>query len=132
MSKTITVPVDGIGAFAFRRRTLADEIRIQARWEALTGGVEAPSRYLDTLATAVATYETLAIAWPSEQWAPSAITALDMLAGPVDDLLRIHGAFSAREDTFRPPAKRVLQAPSPSPGAQSGDVVSAEIQPPAD
>lgn len=132
MSRIITLDLPGIGAFTFRRRTLGDDITIMARYDAMLGGVAQPSPLLDSLATAVATYRTLALSWPKE-WEPEKIAEMDVLADDrTADLLRVFGALSAREDEFRPPEKRRFQAAGKDAGDQPGGVVPAEIQPAAD
>lgn len=131
MSRIITLPVPGIGDFTFRRRTLGDDITIMTRYDAMLGGIAQPSPLLDSLATAVATYRTLALSWP-KGWDPEKIAEMDVLAEDrTADLLRVFGALSAREDEFRPPEKRRFQAPREADGGQPGSVVPAEIQPPA-
>lgn len=131
--RVFTVEVPGIGTFTFRRRTLGDDIRIMALYDGMLGGVAQPSALLDSLATAVATLRTLAVAWPSEAWQPDRLAQMDVLA---DDrtaaLLQVFGALSAREDEFRPAAQRRFQAPREDAGPQPGDVVPPAIQPAAD
>lgn len=130
--RIIALPIPGIGDFTFRRRTLGDDITIMARYDAMLGGVAQPSPLLDSLATAVATYRTLALSWP-KGWEPEAIAEMDVLGDDrTSDLLRVFGALSAREDEFRPPAKRRFKATGEAAGEQPAGVVPPEIQPPAD
>lgn len=62
LARVFTVDVPGVGSFTFRRRTLGDDIRIMALYDAMLGGVTEPSALLDSLATAIATLRTLAVA----------------------------------------------------------------------
>lgn len=130
--RIIALDVSGVGAFTFRRRTLGDDIAIMARYDAMLGGIAQPSPLLDSLATAVATYRTLALSFP-KGWEPEKIAEMDVLGDDrTADLLRVFGALSAREDEFRPPEKRRFQAAREGEGEQPRGVVPAEIQPPAD
>ena len=52
MSANFSVPVPGIGDFMFRRRSFRDGIKIQAEYEALTGGLDEPSDNLHLIASA--------------------------------------------------------------------------------
>ena len=132
MSRIIHVNVPGVGDFTFRRRTLGDDITIMARYDRMLGGITQPSPLLDSLATAVATYGTLALSWP-KGWEPEKIVEMDVLAEDrTADLLRVFGALSAREDEFRPPEKRRFQAPREGNGEHARSVVPPEIQPAAD
>lgn len=132
--KTFTVTVEGIGDFAFRRRTIGDDIKIAVAYERLTGGIgPSPMSFLDHIASALATYRVLAASWPSPEWAPELVEQMDTLAdNRTADLARIFGAFSAREDEFRPAAKRRSEEAGKGEGGQPGDVVQAKIQPTAD
>jgi hypothetical protein len=130
---TFTLDMPDLGKFTFRRRTIGDDLRIMADYDRLTGGLENPSQLLDSLATALATYKVLAAGWPSPEWAPLRVEQMDTLA---DDrtaaLLSLFGALSAREDEFRPEAKRRFKAAGPGPSEEPGGVVPPEIQPSAD
>jgi hypothetical protein len=130
---TFTVDMPDLGKFTFRRRNLGDDLRIMADYDRITGGLESPSSLLDSLATALATYKVLAAAWPSAEWAPLRVEKMDTLADDrTAQLLSLFGALSAREDEFRPAAKRRFAAPGPGPSEEPGDVVPPEIQPPAE
>lgn len=39
LARVFTVDVPGVGSFTFRRRTLGDDIRIMALYDAMLGGV---------------------------------------------------------------------------------------------
>jgi len=126
----IPVPVDGIGTFSFRRRTIGDEIKIQAAYDAMVGGLAEPSSYLDNLATAVATYTVLANSWP-EGWAPAEVKEMDaVMSDRITDLIRIHGALCLREDEFRPEGKKRFKAPGQGTVGNAGSMVPPQIQPP--
>jgi len=128
----IPVPVDGIGTFSFRRRTIGDEIKIQAAYDAMVGGLAEPSSYLDSLATAVSTYTVLANSWP-EGWAPSEVHEMDaVMSDRITDLIRVHGALCLREDEFRPEGKKRFKAPGQGAVGDTGSVVPPQIQPAAE
>lgn len=132
-ARVFTVDVPGIGAFTFRRRTLGDDIRIMALYDAMLGGVAQPSALLDSLATAVSTLRVLATTWPSDAWHPERLAQMDVLEDDrTSELLQVFGALSAREDEFRPPQKRRFQAPRPEEGEQPRDVVPPPLPPAAD
>jgi hypothetical protein len=134
MRPPFPLEVPGVGSFTFRRRTLADDLAIQAHYDRLCGGVTSPSSYLDTMATALATYRVLAASWPGQTkaagdpWAPAMVEQMDLLDDDrTGQLLKVYGALSAREDEFRPPAKRRGAAPGESPGEQPGDLVPPPV-----
>lgn len=130
--RTFTIDVPNIGTFTFRRRTIGDSITIQARYDTLLAGCEAPSSYLDLIASALATYRTLAVSWPPG-WEPEKVAQMDAVEDDrITELVTIYGALSAREDEFRPPAKRRFQKMGEGRGEQPGSLVPAEIQPAAD
>lgn len=129
---TFTIDVPGIGKFTFRRRTIRDDIAIAARWETLLGGITSPSVYLDSLASAVATYEALAVAYP-EGWEPATVAEMDaVMDDRITELRTVYGALCAREDEFRPVEKRRLQAAGQSPEQDAGGVVPQEVSAAAD
>lgn len=126
------VKVEGLGTWTFRHRNLRDEISIQAKFDALVEGIAAPSNYLDVLATALSTYQVLAVTWP-EGWSPQEVAEMDaVMDDRIADLRRVHGAFCLREDEFRPDGKRRYAPKGPGDMQEPGGVVSPEIQPPAD
>ncbi|RVT91415.1 hypothetical protein EOD42_22430 [Rhodovarius crocodyli] len=131
-STVFPVKVDGIGAFTFRRRTIGDEIKIQAAYDEMVGGLAEPSSYLDSLATAMATYTVLANTWPGG-WAPAEVKEMDaVMDDRIKDLLRVHGAFCLREDVFRPEGQRRFKALGQGSVADAGSVVPPQVQPAAE
>ncbi len=131
-SRTFRLDVPGVGAFAFRRRTLGDEIAIASRYDALVGEVTNPSPLLDSLASAAATLRVLTVEAPIG-WGPGELLDMDLLdEDRTGDLLRVYGALCAREDEFRPPEKRRFTKARPGHVPDAGGVVPPEVRPPAD
>jgi hypothetical protein len=129
---TFSVTVENIGAFTFRSRSIGDEIKIMAAYDALLGGLANPSSYLDSVASALSTYQVLAVAWPTG-WAPAEVAQMDAKKDDrIGDLLRVFGALSLREDQFRPEAARRFKSAGQGNGEQPGGVVPPPLQPTAD
>lgn len=129
MSAKFSVPVPGIGDFTFRRRSFRDGIKIQAEYEALTGGLDEPSDNLHLIASAWSAIKVLLVEAP----ASFNLEALD----PDDDeayarLVRVGAALFEKESSFRRPAAQAGAAARPAAGGDDGLRVSAPVQPAAD
>ncbi|ATI15628.1 hypothetical protein [Bordetella phage vB_BbrM_PHB04] len=103
-----TIPVEGIGAFRFARRTMRDELRIAAEFSRLTEGVETPTTYLATVAGWIATLKVLTVEAPGG-WIKNLdgkpTNNLDEI-DPLDDetyatLLKVHAVLREKEGSFR-------------------------------
>jgi hypothetical protein len=111
------VSVDGIGAFVFARRKMADEIKIQVEYSRLIEGVE-PTYWLSTVAGWIAAFKVLTVVAP-ENWD---IDEMD----PTDDVTyanmnAVHKALCAKEGSFRGRAKEVI------PPERTGDVQDSGV-----
>ena len=129
MSANFSVPVPGIGDFMFRRRTFRDNIKIQAEYDTLVGGLEEPSDSLHLTASSWAAVKTLLVEAP----AGFNVDALD----PDDEesyrrLVRVGVALFEKESSFRRPAAQAGAAARPAAGGDDGLRVSAPVQPAAD
>ena len=129
MSANFSVPVPGVGDFIFRRRTFRDNIKIQAEYEALTGGLEEPSDSLHLTASSWAAVKTLMVEAP----AGFSVDALD----PDDEesyrrLVRVGVALFEKESSFRRPATQAGAQDGPAGSGVDGVRVPAPVQPPAD
>lgn len=108
------VDVEGVGAFVFGRRKMADHIKINVEYARLTEGVM-PTPWLDTVATWLSVLKVLTVRAPEG----FVVDELD----PLDEetyakLLKVHSALRAKEDSFRPGAK----APGEGARAPAGGV----------
>lgn len=99
------ITVEGIGAFTFSKRTLRSGFAISAEYARLTEGepLDALTRHF---AEAVAALKVLTVDAP-DGWAPAALDDLS----PFDDeayanLLKVWGALSDKEETFRRPGAK--------------------------
>lgn len=91
------ITVEGIGEFAFRRRTLGDQMRIEGDSDRMLGGpVSDPG--LRGISLALATLGRLTEMAP-EGWDIEAVDPLDENA--VARILKVHEALRAAEDEFR-------------------------------
>ena len=129
MSANFSVPVPGIGDFMFRRRSFRDGIKIQAEYEALTGGLADPSENLHLIASAWSAIKVLLVEAP----ASFNLEALD----PDDDeayarLIRVGAALFEKESSFRRPASQAGAAVGSAGGGNDGVCVPPPVQPAAD
>lgn len=128
----LAIDVPDIGAFKFKVRKIGDEVAILAKYDAMLEGVREPSALLDSIATAIATYRTLALEYPAG-WEPESVMGMDILAdNRIGSLLTIYGALRAREDTFRPGKAGAGQGGGEGAGGKPGELVPPKIQSPAD
>lgn len=92
-----TVPVEGIGAFTFGRRTMRDEVSCQVEYARYLDGVE-PTAWLQSVCGWLATLKVMTVRAP-ESWD---LETLD----PHDDevyakLKRVYDALREKELSFR-------------------------------
>lgn len=97
------VPVEGIGAFTFGKRSMRDEIAIQVEFARLIDGVE-PTTWLRIVCEWISALKVLTVREP-EGWD---IEVLD----PLDDetyakLKRVYEALRDKERSFRSQPKTV-------------------------
>lgn len=128
MSANFSVPVPGIGDFVFRRRTFRDGIKIQAEYEALTGGVESPSDNLHMVATSWSAIKVLLVEAPNS----FDLEGLD----PEDDasysrLIKVGLALFEKESSFRRPVAKAGAQGGPEGSCDDGVCVSPPVQPAA-
>ena len=96
-SRTYPVSVEGIGDFVFRKRTLQDQITIQANASRrLRGPVDDPE--LRSFVHALETLLCLTVQAP-EGWAPEALDPLE--PGETEQLWQVHEALRDAEEKFR-------------------------------
>lgn len=115
------VDVDGVGHFVFARRTMRDELRIQAEYSRLTEGVDNPSVYLDRLASWIAVVKVLKVDAP-HGWDPETLDPYD--EGTLDKIRNVFNALRIKEDSFRP-------KPAGSEAGGAGAIGEAELLVPA-
>jgi hypothetical protein len=95
------VEVEGFGTFVFGRRTKEDVFKIRSRYNVLTeGNYAADGRVADIGALGYVTLQTLLVSAPES-------FNLETMDPIMDDdfvtkILKVYGAFSAREQSFRP------------------------------
>ena len=103
--------VPGIGAFTFRRRTIRDQVGIQAEARRILGGAT-DDKDLENMAFALAELGTLTVAGP-EGWDLSAVDPFDEEA--MNRVWRVYGVLRAAGARFRPgpgPARQAAGAPA--------------------
>lgn len=97
MSSPHEFTVEGVGAFAFRKRSLADQVLIQANASRMMGGpVDDPE--LRAFVHAVQTLVVLQTQAPAG-WNPLAVDPLD--AKGTEKLWLVHDALRDAEERFR-------------------------------
>lgn len=122
------VHVEGVGTFSFIKRTMREELRIQAEYSRLTEGCETPTPYLNLVATWLSTLKVLTKEAPSG-WDLEAIDPLDQ--DSYQKLMAVHGALRQKEDSFRPrPAAVGAQGGAPA-VPDHGVSLQASVQPAA-
>ncbi len=99
--KTFPLSIEGIGQFAFRHRTLRDDMRIASEYSRLTEGVETPTKALDVFADIVSTLKVLSVEAP-KGWTPAELDDMD----PLDPetytrLVSVYNALREKETFFR-------------------------------
>lgn len=99
--KHFTVPVEGLGTFTFRKRSIKDQLRIEAKAVEFLGGPTLDPG-LRNVAMAVATLEVLTVAAP-DGWDLDAIDPLE--TGQTDPMFKAHRELRDAEDRFRQRAK---------------------------
>lgn len=122
------VEIEGVGTFIFGRRTLKDELRIQAEYSRITEGVETPTLMLYTLGIAIATIRVLMVQAPVG-------FDLDTL-DPIEDdtfiqLQSVYEGVKAKEYSFRKKSGKGSEADRPADVELDGVLVPQEVQPSA-
>lgn len=127
---TLAVSVPEIGSFIFKMRTVQNQFRIEAEYSRLTEGLAEVTMFLGNLAERVSDLSVLVLKGPPG-WSAEEIMQMD--AFDTATYARIEQVWSAlrdKEESFRGFSKA---APAGEGAARdAGDVVSSEIQPPAD
>jgi hypothetical protein len=96
-ARTYPVDVEGVGHFVFRKRTLQDQITIQASAARRTGGqVDDPE--LRSFVHALCVLKTLTVQSP-EGWDPEALDPLE--PGETGKIWDVHEALRSAEEKFR-------------------------------
>lgn len=91
------IDVEGVGAFVFGRRTMADEIRIHVEYARLTEAVP-PTPWLDQVATWLSTLKVMTVRFPQD----FDVETLDPLDQETyNKLMKVHTALVAKESSFR-------------------------------
>jgi hypothetical protein len=94
------VEVEGFGTFVFGRRTKEDVFKIRSRYNALTeGAYTADGKVADLAALGYVTLQTLLVSNPET----FNLEDIDPLMDDdfVEKILKVFGAFSAKEQSFR-------------------------------
>lgn len=123
------VQVEGLGAFTFAKRTLGDELRIQAEHSRIIDGNEAPTNWLYNLAVWMSALRVLMVAAPLN-WKLEELDPLD--PETFDQISRVYVGLREKEESFRRKPGEAGQ------GAGSGNceddrlLVPAEVQSPAE
>lgn len=103
MNRTFPVPVDGVGTFTFRRRTMRDQLKIEAEATSILGApLDGTDGRLSMSAVALATLGVLTVAAP-DGWDLDAVDPLDEEA--VARVFAVYEAFRNEEARFRGGAK---------------------------
>jgi hypothetical protein len=95
-----SLDVEGFGRFIFGRRTKEDVFKIRSRYNALTeGSYTADGKVADLAALGYVTLQTLMVGNPES----FNLDAMDPIMDDdfVDKILKVFGAFSAKEQSFR-------------------------------
>ncbi|EJG5414273.1 hypothetical protein NAD41_000874 [Salmonella enterica] len=119
------VPVEGIGDFTFARRRMKDEIDIQREYARIVGGVE-PTVWLANMGEYLSTLGVLTVNAP-KGWVLDDLDPLDPAS--YKKLKDVYMALREREETFRSGHASGSEAPGEADGADSGLLVSPEVQP---
>lgn len=123
------VEIEGVGTFIFGRRTLKDELRIQAEYSRITEGVETPTLMLYTLGIAIATIRVLMVQAPQG----FDLDALDPIEEDTFTLLQsVYEGVKAKEYSFRKKSGKGSEENSAPDVKLDGVLVSQEVQPSAD
>lgn len=126
MEKEFWIDVDGVGAFLFQRRTMRNEIQLQAEYARLIEGTD-PTPWLELVCTWQSHLKVLMLK------APDGFDLDDL--DPFDDVTyenlgKIYSALQAKELSFRTNKKSGVQAGRQGHGADPGLPVSEKV--PAD
>lgn len=92
-----TVNVEGVGTFAFARRTMRDEIAIQVEYARIIDGVE-PTMWLASVGGWLSALRVLTVRAP-DGWDLDALDPAD--PETYAKLLRVHDALTEKERSFR-------------------------------
>lgn len=96
-STDFEVQVEGIGNFAFARRTLGDELAIQREYARIIDGVT-PTEWLATMAGWLSVLRTITVRAP-DGWDLDAMDPLD--PETYERLFKVFSALREKEDSFR-------------------------------
>lgn len=97
VSRTHAVEVEGVGRFVFHKRRIADQVRIEADAQRMTGG-PIDDVDLQNVAIAAATLKALAVEAP-EGWDVDALDPLDR--ADTEKLWGVYRALREAEGRFR-------------------------------
>lgn len=125
---TFAVPVEGIGTFQFRHRTMRDELRIGAEYSRLTEGVEQPTKWLADMAEWISTLKVLTVDAP-EDWNIDDLDPLD--PETYKKLIAVWNALRKKENFFRKGTGQGGQASGKGTGSEPGVLVPPDVQPAA-
>ncbi|EBA6160080.1 hypothetical protein BIW22_20925 [Salmonella enterica] len=119
------VSVDGIGEFTFGRRRMKDEIQIQREYALIAGGVDA-TVWLANMGEYLSTLKVLTVTAP-QGWDLDELDPLDTAS--YDKLKSVYMALREQEETFRTGHAQASKDSGEGHGADSGLLVSPEVQP---
>lgn len=118
--------VEGIGNFRFAKRTLRDDLRIQAEYSTIAGHVDSPTRELAVFASCYAALKVLLVQAP-DGWDLDSLDPLDDDA--YTQLVKVHNALRSQEDRFRQGKRPRGEVRGEGAGSDAGLLVSQEVRP---
>lgn len=120
-----SVPVEGLGNFTFARRTLNDELRVQAEYSRIIDGVDQPTVWLHSLATWMSTLRVLMVAGPAG-WDLEELDPIE--PETFDQISSVYAAMRAKEDSFRKKPGKGSEVASQADVKDDRVLVSTEVQ----
>ena len=123
------VEVDGVGNFMFARRTMRDELRINAEYLRLTEGVEVAGSDLNIMADWMATLKVLTVSAP-EGWDVEKLDPLE--PENFEKMSKVFHKLREKENSFRKGSAKASQAERKADSEGAAVLVSETVQPSAD
>lgn len=120
-----SVTVEGVGTFTFARRTLNDELRVQAEHSRIVDGVEQPTVWLHNLATWMSALRVLMVSAPSG-WVLEELDPIE--TETFQQIDAIYRAMRAKEDSFRKKSGKGSEVASQADVKDDRVLVSTEVQ----
>lgn len=121
-STDFVVPVDGIGAFTFAKKSLRDTIAIEAAYNRFTEGQDNVTTFLWSISSAVAILQVLTVSAPPG-WDLDALDPED--PDSFTKLMKVWGALRDKQASFRKGTAAPVAGSGEAPGSESGVLVQA-------